>query len=216
MKKIVIPRPGGYEQLQLREQPDLSPGPGQVLVAVAASGINYADCIIRMGLYESARHYVGYPITPGFDVAGTVAAVGDGVDDLAPGTPVLAVTRFDGYASRHLAPLGRLVIYGFHSMLPKGRGRPNWVKLVGDCLRLPFFNPLRMTSESRSVLAFNLSFLFERRDLLLPAMRQLLDGYQQGNLHLPKITPFPTAEVAAAQRTLESGETVGKLVLTWQ
>ena len=59
---------------------------------------------------------------------------------------------------RHLAPTGRLVIYGFHSMLPHD-GRLNWLRLALDWLRTPRFNPLRMTQENRSVLAANLSFL---------------------------------------------------------
>jgi NADPH:quinone reductase-like Zn-dependent oxidoreductase len=58
--------------------------------------VNYADTIVRMGLYSSAKAYVGWPITPGFEVAGVV---GDGVDDLAVGDEVFAVTRFGGYAS---------------------------------------------------------------------------------------------------------------------
>lgn len=342
MKKIVIYRPGGYEELRIEEHADLAPGPGQVLIEVSTIGINFADCIIRMGLYESAKQYVGYPITPGFDVAGTVAAVGEGVDDLPPGTAVLAVTLFNAYATQvvvdreqvfalpknmsaveaaafptifltawmalhelahvrpgesllvhsaaggvgsalvqvgrlaackvigvvgathkvesvkalgatavidksvtdlwteverlepegydvildangvatlresyaHLAPLGRLVIYGFHSMFSKGRGRPDWVKLVWDFVRTPFFNPLRMVNENRSVLAFNLSFLVSRRDVLIPAMGRLLDWYRSGQLRLPAIATYPFEEVAAAHRELESGQTVGKLVLT--
>ena len=72
MKKIVIHKPGGYEQLVIEQHPDLQPRPNEVIVSVAASGVNFADCVTRMGLYSSARHYVGYPITPGFEVSGTV------------------------------------------------------------------------------------------------------------------------------------------------
>ena len=100
MKKVVIHRPGGHDRLHIEQHPDLSPGPGEVLVAVEAIGINYADCVTRMGLYASAKHYVGFPITPGFEVAGRVAAVGPGVTDLPAGTEVIAVTRFNGYATQ--------------------------------------------------------------------------------------------------------------------
>ena len=63
MKKIVIHKPGGYRQLVIEEHPDPAPGPGEVLIEVAAIGVNYADCVTRMGLYASARHYIGYPVT---------------------------------------------------------------------------------------------------------------------------------------------------------
>ena len=91
MKKVVIHRPGGYDRLCLEQQPDLSPGPGEVLVEVEAIGVNYADCVTRMGLYASAKHYVGFPVTPGFEVAGRVAAVGTGVSDLHAGAAVMAL-----------------------------------------------------------------------------------------------------------------------------
>lgn len=342
MKKIVIHRPGGYDRLKQEECQDLTAGPGEVLIHVNAIGINFADCIIRMGLYESAKQYIGYPITPGFDVAGTVAAVGEAVSDIRIDDRVLGVTLFNGYATqvvvdqsqvfslprsmsfleaaafptcfltawlalrelahprpgetmlvhsaaggvgsalvqlgklmdcrvigvvgathkvdtvrnlgadgvidkstqdlwgeakalapdgydvildangvatlrdsyRHLAPLGRLVIYGFHSMFPKGRGKPNWLKLAKDFFNTPFFNPLRLTNESRSILAFNMSFLANRYDILIPALQQLLQWYREGELQLPPITTFPFEDVAKAHQTLESAQTVGKLVLT--
>ena len=100
MKKVVIHRPGGYEQLCLEQHVDLSPRPGEVLIDVEAIGINYADCVTRMGLYASAKQYVGFPITPGFEVAGKVAVLGEGVTDLTIGAEVIAVTRFGGYASQ--------------------------------------------------------------------------------------------------------------------
>ena len=49
-----------------------SPGPGEVLVEAEAIGGNYADVVVRMGLCASARTYVGWPITPGFELAGRV------------------------------------------------------------------------------------------------------------------------------------------------
>ncbi len=100
MKRIVIHRPGGYERLEIEHHPDLHPASDEVLVDVAACGVNYADCVTRMGLYASARHYVGYPITPGFEVAGTVRECGSNVTDMAPGTAVIAVTHFNGYATQ--------------------------------------------------------------------------------------------------------------------
>ena len=93
MKKIVIHRAGSYDQLRIEEVPDPTPRPDEVVIDVHAIGINYADVIVRMGLYSSAREFVGWPITPGFEIAGRVE-----------GRPVMAVTRFGGYASRVVVP----------------------------------------------------------------------------------------------------------------
>ncbi len=342
MRKVVIHKPGGYDRLTIEEHQDLAPGPGEVLIDVAAIGVNYADCVTRMGLYASAKHYVGYPITPGFEVAGSVSACGAGITDLAPGTPVMALTRFNAYATqlvvprdqvfdlpdrlspeqaagfsgialtawfglfelahpraresilvhsaaggvgsmlvqlgkiadcrvigvvgaphkveavealgadavidkssqdlwqeaeqlapdgydiimdangiatlgqsyRHLAPVGRLVIYGFHSMLPKTGGLPNRLKLAWHYWRTPRFNPFSLTTRNRSVLGFNLSFLFDRADLMSAGLQQLLHWLDEGRLGMPAVTCYPFDQVASAQRDLESGQTVGKLVLT--
>ncbi|MBT8117455.1 MAG: zinc-binding dehydrogenase, partial [Gammaproteobacteria bacterium] len=104
MKKVVIHKPGGYRRLSIEQHPDLRPGSGEVLIDVQAAGVNFADCVTRMGLYASARHYVGYPITPGFEVAGVVKATGSDIDDLAPGTDVIGVSRFNAYASQLVVP----------------------------------------------------------------------------------------------------------------
>jgi NADPH:quinone reductase-like Zn-dependent oxidoreductase len=294
-----------------------------------------------MGLYASAKHYVGFPITPGFEVAGRVAAVGPGVTDLPAGTEVMAVTRFNGYATqvvvkreqvfprpaklsvqqaagfaavfltawfallelahpragdallvhsaaggvggalvqlgriagckvvgvvgashkvdpvrrlgaidvidksredlwqaaerispegyhvvldangvatlrksyRHLAPVGKLVVYGFHSMLPREGGRPNRLRLLWDYMRTPRFNPFSLTTRNRSVLGFNLSFLFDRSELLHEAMDQLLRWVEEGKIQPLSVQAYPFEQVSQAHRDLESGQTVGKLVL---
>src|SRR5687767_15666708 len=105
MDRIIVHRPGGYDALSVESGHALpAPGPGEVRVAVQAAGVNFADCIVRMGLYESAKVYGGYPITPGFEVAGVVDAVGAGVRARKVGDEVLAVTRFGGYASAVVVP----------------------------------------------------------------------------------------------------------------
>lgn len=340
-QRVRIDGPGSYEKLRLEGFELPAPGPGEVRIAASHIGINYADCVVRMGLYKSAKEFVGWPITPGFELSGVVEALGEGVDDLAPGDPVIGVTLFDGYSSHinlpraqvfrrpaalaadaaagvpavfltawfalrelaharpgeqvlihsaaggvgcaavqlavqagaevtavvgaahkralprqlgaravivkseqdlwpeaerlapqgydvildpngvetlahsyaHLAPLGRLLIYGFHTMLPKVGGRPNWFKLARDWLRTPRFNPLQMTSANRNVLAFNLSFLTQRADLLTPAMNTMLADLAEGSLQAPPVQLFPLADVAKAHRALESAQTVGKLIL---
>ena len=342
MKKIVIHKPGGYEQLAIEQHPDPIPGPNDVIVSVNAIGVNFADCVTRMGLYASAKQYVGYPITPGFEVSGTVLECGTDVTDLEPGTAVIAVTRFNGYATRvcvnreqvfhlpqqlsyaeaaglptvsltawfalfqlahvqasdtllvhsaaggvgsmlvqlgklsgcrvvgvvgathkaaavtalgadevidkstsdlweeaeryapggfdvildangvatlkqsyrHLAPVGRLVVYGFHSMLVTHKGLPGKLRLAWDYLRTPRFSPFDLTTRNRSVLGFNLSYLFDRRELIATGMQQILQWLEEGKIVLPTVTRYAFESVAEAHRDLESGQTVGKLVLS--
>ncbi|MCJ7558115.1 MAG: medium chain dehydrogenase/reductase family protein [Gammaproteobacteria bacterium] len=341
MKKIVIHKPGSYERLKIETHPDPHPGPGEVLIDVSAIGVNYADCIIRMGLYASAKELKGYPITPGFEAAGKVIEVGAGVTGIAPGQSVMALTLFDGYSSKlvlpaervfaipegisesqaagfptvfltawfalceqarpraddtvlihsaaggvgsalvqlaamrgchvvgvvgadhkvevarqagatvvidksnqdlwreaeaaaaggyqaifdangvstlgqsyeHLAPMGRLVIYGFHSMLPRTGGKPNWLKLAVDWLRTPRFNPLRMTAENRSVMACNLSFLGDNADYLRQGMLELLGWLAEGKIRPAPVIEYAFENVASAHKDIESGQTTGKLVL---
>ena len=99
MKRIRIDRPGGYDALRIETCADPQPGPRQVRIAVEACGVNYADGIIRMGLYASARELHGYPITPGFEVAGRIEALGADVAEWQVGDAVIALTLFDGYSS---------------------------------------------------------------------------------------------------------------------
>jgi len=340
MHRIRIDKPGGYEALRLEQCPDPQPGPGQVRIAVEACGVNYADGIIRMGLYASAKELHGYPITPGFEVAGRIDAVGEGVQHWREGDAVIGLTLFNGYSSHlcldvdavfrlpdgltmaegaslptvfltawfmvhqqlhprrgerwlvhsaaggvgsalvqlgrlagcavagvvgaahkvehcrtmgaarvvdksredlwlaarefapdgyqavfdangvatlkqsyaHLAPTGRLCIYGFHSMLPHN-GRLNWLRLAWDWLRTPRFNPLDMTQSNRSVLAANLSFLQSEAPRLREGMLWLLERFADGRLKPLPVESFPLAKAAAAQRRIESGQTLGKLVL---
>ena len=115
---------------------------------------------------------------------------------------------------RLLRPTGRLVVYGFHSMLGRGSGRRHPLRLLLGVLRTPRFHPLAMTNANRSVLAFNLSYLFERTDLLGEAMTLLLGWAAEGRLRPPAVTRIPLDEVARAHRLLEAGATTGKLVLT--
>lgn len=114
---------------------------------------------------------------------------------------------------KHLSPGGKLVVYGFHTMLSKGKGKPNWFKVIWDYVRTPRFNPMTMTTDNHSVLAFNLSYLFDQNELLRKEMTNLLGLIKKGTIHLPEITQYPLSRVAEAHKALESGQTVGKLVL---
>ncbi len=340
-QKVVIHAAGSYDKLRVEEEPVPRLQGDEVLVEVEAAGVNYADVLVRMGLYQSAKDFVGWPITPGFEVAGRVVEVGPDVDDLEVGREVCAVSRFGGYTSRlvtrrpyvfdkpastsfaeaaglptvfitawyalfelahpragstvlvhsaaggvggslvqlaklagcevvgvvggthkvetarnhgadhvidkstqdlwaeaerlapqgydvildangvatladsyaHLRRAGKLVIYGFHTMMPKKGGKPDWLKLIWGWLRTPRFNPLDMTNEGKSVLAFNLSYLFDRLDLLAEAVDDLQRWLADGSITPAPVTTYPLAEVGRAHADIESGRTVGKLIL---
>lgn len=339
MKRIVVEKPGGHEALRLVEEQDPRPGPGEVLVAARACGVNYADVIVRLGHYEAAKGL--YPVTPGFEFAGTVEALGEGVTAFAPGDRVLGVTRFGGYATKQAAPAarlfkipdgwsfeqaaafpavhltayyalhrvaaagpgqthlihsaaggvgqalvqlsrlsgarpigvvgapgkraavealgaagvidrstedlweradalapegfdaifdangvstlrpgferlsrgGRLVVYGFAEILPRGSARPGLLTLAWNWLRVPRFSPLEMTASNRAVMGFNVVFLFDKAPLLEEAMGALLEHARKGELRPPAVTAFALEAAGAAHGALESGGTIGKLVL---
>jgi NADPH:quinone reductase-like Zn-dependent oxidoreductase len=97
MKSVVITKQGPPEVLKVEERPEPSVGPGEVLVEVGAAGINFADLMARVGLYPDAPDL---PAVVGYEVAGTVSAVGDGVEAFSAGDRVMAGTRFGGYSER--------------------------------------------------------------------------------------------------------------------
>ena len=346
MKKIVIERPGGYHRLRMIECDPPAPKDDEVLVEVGAAGVNFADIFVRLGLYKSAKDFVGWPITPGFEFSGKVLQCGRNVGGIAQGAAVFGLTRFGAYAShlcvpadqiypvapnskftdrqwaafpavfltayhglfqnidlragmqllvhsaaggvggallqlgkiagcrmtavvgsshkvdtvlalgahcvidkgqedlwsravqicpegydvvfdangpatlkqsyQHLAPSGKLVCYGFHSMLSTRAGIPNYFKLAYEFFfRVPRFNPLNMTQDNKSLIAFNLSYLFHRKDLLAEAMADLVKWVEEEKITAPALQVFPWDKVADAHRALESGKTVGKLVLAF-
>ncbi len=349
MQKIIIKKPGSFDRLTLVEEPTPVPRPGHVLVRTRAVGVNFADCVVRLGLYPSAKEYVGWPITPGFEFSGVVESLGDdeGASNQEQASPfqvgdeVFGVTRFFAYAThvevpweqlrpkpknlsfqqagaipvaaltawyalkvqgqaqagqriivhsaaggvgstlvqlgkhlgchvtavvgspsktelvtslgadvvidrsseawadvvratsprgidlvldangvatlresyRLLRPTGRLIVYGAHTMLTRGSGRPNWFKLAWDFVRTPRFSPLDLTNDNKSVMAFNLSYLFDEKELLHSSFDQLAQLYAQGHLKVAETTSFPLERADQAHQALQSGTTRGKLVL---
>jgi NADPH:quinone reductase-like Zn-dependent oxidoreductase len=105
------------------------------------------------------------------------------------------------------------VAYGFTSILSTIGGVPNYFKLAYQFFRVPRFSPLNLTSENKSLIAFNLSYLFDRADLFEEAMRDLLRWVAEGKIKAPQVQPFAYDRVADAHQALESGKTVGKLIL---
>ncbi len=339
MKKIVIHKAGSFDQLKVEEHPDLAPKADEIKVKIHAIGINYADVIIRWGLYDSARKFVGWPITPGFEFSGTVAEVGKDAKGFEVGQKVFGMSLFNGYAteicvkpdtlyhlpqnmtleeaagfpavymtayhallqlviirptdkaivhsaaggvgsallqlcrikgietigvvgSSHkmdrakamgathiidkstqdlwptiqqlypngpdvifdanggeslqkgwdiLARGGKMISYGTHTILPKESGRINYLKLAMAWLKAPRFNSLNMNQ--RSIITFNLSFMFDRKDLLKEAMDDLIGWLEAGKIEPLAVTTYTFEDVAQAHRDLQSGKTMGKLVL---
>jgi len=107
MKTVQITKFGAPEVLALREQADPAPGPGEVVVRVAAAGINFADLLMRLGLYPGTPRP---PFTPGFEVAGTVEAVGAGVSSPRAGERVVAMMLAGGgYAAKAVLPAANCI-----------------------------------------------------------------------------------------------------------
>ncbi|HEY3686221.1 MAG TPA: zinc-binding dehydrogenase [Streptosporangiaceae bacterium] len=106
MRAIVCDELGPLETLRLAEVPDPEAGPGQVLIDVAAAGVNYVDALFVQGRYQIKPPV---PFTPGSEIAGTVAAAGAGVQGLEPGTRVLASCGLGGFAERAAVPAASAV-----------------------------------------------------------------------------------------------------------
>jgi len=368
-KCVVIGRPGGGEQLRLIS---LKPGkvttgynvqlkspfmstsdlpPDCVVLENEAFSVNYADCCIRWGLYESANKYVGYPICPGFDVAGTVSRVGTDVKGLQPGDRVFGCSLFGSYSTRlivpevhlrqipsglttvqaasiptvaltalyalflaghypgpspysnkailihsaaggvggmlvqmskhlgfspivgvvgrpqkvqaakdlgcdvvidrssqdlwhevekassngysavmdasgvqtllesykHLAIGGRLIVYGFHTNLPVGKDCLSpfeWIRMAIKKNKMPLFDPMEMGTDNKSVFGFNLSFFANERDMLSNMLTEIIDWIKAGKINCPRVVDLPMDQIREAHDLIQSGKTIGKLVLT--
>ena len=95
MREIFFEGAGGPQVIRLHEAPVPAPGPGQVLVEVAAAGVNRPDCIQREGLYPPPP---GESQIPGLEIAGRIVALGEGVDSWTLGDEVCALVGSGGYA----------------------------------------------------------------------------------------------------------------------
>ncbi|KAL7549066.1 hypothetical protein ACHAWF_012333 [Thalassiosira exigua] len=379
---ISIGRPGGMEQLRLvalkegicavgynvrhvsappYTPPDYRLPADCVVVKNEAFSVNYADCTIRWGLYESAKKLVGYPIVPGFDVAGTVESVPEDSDvcdrNLAVGDRVFGCTLFGAYSTRilipkiqlrkipdcidtfakaaafpavsltalyalhlagyfpinsggggrnqfknrsilihsaaggvgsflvqmsrildlfvvgvvgtsskvadaqslgcdvvidkstqdlwsaaeeaspngystimdangvstigesydHLAPSGRLVVFGFHSNLPIGSAMLSpieWLRMAKKVAVMPKFDAMDLVVSNKSILGFNLSFFADEVEILSDMFDQVLQWIEGGKLKCPRVVEMPMANIADAHTLLQSGKSIGKIVLT--
>jgi NADPH:quinone reductase-like Zn-dependent oxidoreductase len=338
MRAVVIEKAGGPETLALRDLPEPSLSPGRVVVRVRAAGVNFADVMARQGLYPDAPDL---PFVPGYEFAGDVEAVGEGVDDLAPGDQVLGGSRFGGYAelvsvragdvvrlpedwsyeegaslpiayatayaalvtfgglragervlvqaaaggvgiaavqiakllgaevygtasaSKHeairgfgvdqaidyrtkdfaeesrrltgenepfdvildaiggnswrlgyklLKPGGRLVVFGASAVVT-GEKR-NYAKAAKALLRTPFFQPIRLASDSKSLIGLNMLRLFDARGSMDEFIEPLGQWVDQGVLRPVVAATFPLEQAADAHRFIQDRKNVGKVVLT--
>jgi NADPH:quinone reductase-like Zn-dependent oxidoreductase len=133
MRAVVITKHGGPEVFQVQERPDPVLEPGQVRIDVAAAGVNFADVMARMGLYPDAPKT---PCVVGYEVAGTILELGEGVEDLSHGQRVVAGTKFGGYASQVAVPASDVVPLPEELTFEQGAAIPvnyatAWAGLIG-------------------------------------------------------------------------------------
>ena len=133
MRAVVITKHGGPGVLAVEERPDPDLGPGEVRIAVAAAGVNFADVMARMGLYPDAPKT---PCVVGYEVAGTILELGEGVEDLSHGQRVVAGTLFGGYASQAVVSAGNVLGLADGLTFEQGAAIPvnyatAWAGLIG-------------------------------------------------------------------------------------
>ena len=336
IRQVCITRYGPPEVLCVQEVPEPVLTAGAVRIAVRAIGVNFADIMARQGLYPDCPKP---PVVVGYEVAGTVDAVGAGVTCLSQGQAVLALTHFGGYAekvvvpmaqvfplpdtmrfptaaalpvnyltayvmlyicahlqaaehvlihgaaggvglaavqlcrlrqahiygtaSAHkhaflrqqgvqhpidyhhedvagtisrltrgrgvdivldshggrsfaqsysmLAPLGRLVMFGI-SRMSRRAGR-NTLAALWQLLCLPWFHPVRLLNDNKTVIGVNLAHLWEHTALLRQAMDALLHLYQHDQLTPVIAETFPLTQAAQAHRYLQERRNIGKVLL---
>ena len=106
MRAVVVTEPGGPDVLVWGEVPDPEPGPGEVILDIAASAVNRADLLQRQGNYPPPP---GAPPWPGLECSGTVSMLGVGVDGWAVGDVACALLSGGGYAEKVAVPAGQLL-----------------------------------------------------------------------------------------------------------
>jgi NADPH2:quinone reductase len=95
MRALICRQWGGVDELTVGEMPVPEPAPGEVLIRVKATAVNYADSIMVAGHYQTKPPL---PFSPGLETAGLVAACGPGVSGFKPGDRVMAILAYGGLA----------------------------------------------------------------------------------------------------------------------
>ena len=101
MRAVVCRAWGEVDDLRVEEVPAPNPGPGEVLIAVKATAVNYADALMTAGRYQTRP---ALPFSPGLETAGVVSACGEGVTRLKPADRVMAILAYGGLAEMAVAP----------------------------------------------------------------------------------------------------------------
>ncbi|MBK1716659.1 zinc-binding dehydrogenase [Thiocystis violacea] len=169
-------------------------GHGDKLPLLEARGLARAQVVVR----EPSRF--------GAQLDAALAAVGAARFDLV--FDALAGPFFLPSLTR-LAPEGRHVLYGAADFMPSG-ARTNWMRLAWQYLRRPRLDPMKLIDQNRSVLGFNLIWLFERADRL-PAAAAAALALSPAPSHIG--ARFPFEAVPQAMRALQGGRTTGKVVV---
>ena len=336
MRQIWIPKAGKPDILQIQNAPNPTPRTGEVRIRVQTCGVNFADVLGRMGMYPDAP---STPFVPGYEVAGIVDLIGQGVPDIQEGDSVFAITQFGGYSDivcvphkqvfkrlewmttedatalpvnyltaymmlvvmgslhagekvlihgaaegvglaaldicriigaetfgtaspqkhdflterglthpidyrnrdyervinnltagkgvhivldslggvhwpknyRLLMPTGRLIHFGINSVV-QGKQR-SWLKMMRQMVMLPFYSPLKLMNDNKSVMGVNLARLWDHTDLPRAWMKQLMSWYDEAIFrpHIDRIFPFEQA--AAAHHYLQDRKNIGKVIL---
>jgi NADPH:quinone reductase-like Zn-dependent oxidoreductase len=121
-----------------------------------------------------------------------------------------------GQSYEHLSRCGRLVIYGFHSNLPKAShllSPLQWIRMIYRVAVMPKFDTLAMVLESKGILGFNLSFFSEEHELINQYFAQIIQWIEKGKISAPSCTVNEMKDIGRAHEMIQSGSTVGKLVI---
>jgi NADPH:quinone reductase-like Zn-dependent oxidoreductase len=122
-------------------------------------------------------------------------------------------TLNDSYG--HLCKTGRLIVYGFHSNLPKVSDFLSplaWVSMILKVFQMPKFDAMDMTVDSKGVLGFNLSFFADEKALIEKYLTQIIEWVDNGNLKVAAVKVFPMTSIGQAHELIQSGSSVGKIV----
>lgn len=111
---------------------------------------------------------------------------------------------------------GRLIVYGFHTNLPMGQDMLSpmeWIRMGLRMNSMPKFDAMEMGQDNKAVLAFNLSFFAQEREMLSQLFDQVCEWLEQGKLQCPRVVEFSMEQIAEAHELIQSGKSVGKIVL---
>ncbi len=121
MRAIVCTAWGDPDSLTLQELPDPQPGPGQVAIDVHACGLNFADTLMITGKYQVRPDF---PFSPGLEIAGIIAALGEGVDTVTVGERVIGVVSYGGFAEKAVADISSVYAIPDNLSYPEAAGFP--------------------------------------------------------------------------------------------